>query len=160
MGNCGSAVDAIESLFEREIGEAQRKGKDAHEGAVAVTEWAVAAGDFGANAAREADDGFSGGVPNIEEMAVGRPDFFVIPFDETLAEVFEVEFVMKQAVHRTEQEGRVVGPCARRLAVGAEAAHVFDRVELHIGATFEFDWNTESVADDGTPEAAEDTVAF
>jgi hypothetical protein len=65
-----------------------------------------------------------------------------------------VKFVIHQAVGGAKNHRAIIRPCAARLAMRAEFAHVFDRIRLQSRATHEFHRDAQSIADERTPQAA------
>src|ERR1017187_7531292 len=112
MCNRRSAMDAIEHLFGRAVRETQGNWDYAHERTVAITELVIAARQFRPHAAGHARERPRGSAADVEHFAVRRPQLLVIPADESLAHVFGVEIMVKQAVCGTQQERGVVRPGA------------------------------------------------
>jgi hypothetical protein len=82
------------------------------------------------------------------------------PTHKSVAQVSNVEFMMEQTFGGAKNHRTVIGPRAWWLIVCPVAAHVFDWIILHGGAIFEFDWNPESISDEGSPQSAKNPFAL
>src|SRR5260221_8204076 len=149
-----SSMNPIKKLFGWLTGEAERHRNNTHERAISVAILVVTAGDFSAHTVCDTRQGTTCRDPNIEHPSMRSPQFFPIPCQESLSHILGVEFMPSQAIRRTEQQGRVIGPCPGRLIVRSEPTHIGHRIDPYFSAILELHRHAQRVADEGTPERA------